>query len=56
MKYIVKFEYRPEWNTENNPNIDADWIVTEHEITRLSIEWGTSKSELMEQVEPWEDE
>ena len=50
MKYIVKFEYRPEWNAENNPNIDDDWIVDEHEIDRLAIEWGPSKAELMEQV------
>ena len=56
MKYIVKFEHRPEWNAENNPNVDANWIVDEQEIDRLAIEWGIKKSALMEQVEPWGEE
>lgn len=49
--YIVKREYREAWNTENDVNNDAEWIVTEVEIDRLATEWGKDKAELLKQVE-----
>ena len=50
-KYIVKREYREAWNTENDVNNEAEWIVTDEEISRLAGDWGKNKSELMEQVQ-----
>jgi hypothetical protein len=50
-KYIVNYENREMWNTENDINNDELWIVTEQEIKRLAVEWGVDVDELIEQVE-----
>lgn len=49
--YIVKREYREAWNSFNDIDNDAEWIVTEVEIDRLANEWGKDKAELLRQVE-----
>lgn len=51
MKYIVNYECREKWNTENDINNDDLWIVDDQEIKRLATEWGVDIDELMEQVE-----
>lgn len=50
-KYIVNYENREMWNTENDINNDSLWVVDEREIKRLAVEWGVDVDELMEQVE-----
>ena len=50
-KYIVNYENRVNWNTENDINNDELWIVDENEIKRLAVEWGVDVDELMEQVD-----
>lgn len=50
-KYIVKYENRVNWNTENDINNDELWIVDENEIKCLAVEWGVDVDELMEQVD-----
>lgn len=52
MKYIVKFGNRTAWNSQEDPNNEDAWVVTEDEIRRLSLEWDKPIEELMEQVEP----
>ncbi len=49
-RYIVDYDHRSEWNTENDPNDEKLWIITDEEIDRLAIEWGKSRDELLEQV------
>lgn len=49
--YMVKFENRPNWNTENDLHDDSQWVVTEEELKQLAIEWGMEQEELLEQVE-----
>ena len=56
MKYIVKFEHRPEWGNFTDLHDESQWIVTEQEINDFAAAWDVPKSELMEQVEPWEEE
>lgn len=50
-KYIVIYENREMWNTENDINNDCLWVVDEREIKRLAVEWGVDVDELMSQVE-----
>lgn len=54
-KYIVKFENREMWNTEEDIHDESKWIVSEEDISRLAIEWGKDIAELMEQVEEKEE-
>ena len=54
MNYIVKMEYRENWNTMNDLGDDSKWIVDEKEIERLAKGWGVPVEELMEQVEAYE--
>ncbi len=49
-KYIVNIENRTSWNTENDINNEALWIVTEADLDRLAVEWGKDKAELLAQV------
>ena len=50
-QYIVKREYRAQWNTEQNIANDALWIVTDAEIDRLASEWDIDKDLLLDQVQ-----
>lgn len=50
-RYLVMREHRAEWNTVFDIDNDAEWIVDDVEIERLSNEWGTDKAALMEQVQ-----
>lgn len=56
MKYIVKFEYRPEWGNFCDLHDDTQWIVTEQEIADFAIAWDVPISELMEQVDEYGEE
>lgn len=56
MKYIVKFEYRPEWGNFCDLYDNSQWIVTEQEIADFAIAWDVPKSELMEQVDEYGEE
>lgn len=50
-QYIVKREYRAQWNTEHDITNDAKWIVDDAEIARLSTEWGIERDALFDQVQ-----
>lgn len=45
--YHIKPEYLPKWGAETT----EDTIITEDELRRLSLEWGTSIDELADQLE-----
>ena len=54
-QYIVKREYRTQWNTEHDITNDAKWIVDDTEIDRLASEWGIDKDSILEQVQDKEE-
>lgn len=51
MKYIVKFEHRPEWGNFCDLHDDSQWIVTKQEIADFAVAWDVPISELMKQVD-----
>lgn len=54
-QYIVKRDYRAQWNAEQDISDDAKWIVDDAEIARLSTEWGIWQDALFDQVQAIED-
>lgn len=45
--YHIKPEYLSEWGAEST----EETIITEGELRRLSVEWGISIDELVDQLE-----